>query len=100
MKTHAAVALTAIGAALSGCTSNSEEALTREVGGIVRVGMSRNLAKERLQSQGFNCFDTECSRTRTYYLVSTCIQRIYLTLSDQKQVVSRIEVTKPSCAGL
>lgn len=110
MSVRSALALVAIGTALAGCTSNSEDVLTREVNSLVNAGMSRDTASHRLESEGFKCGnnveanftpgDVLCSRARSYYVVATCVQRVFLTLDDPKQIVRHIATPKPSCTGL
>lgn len=103
------VGILAISAALVGCTSDSQEVLAREVEGQVSVGMSGDLAASHLVSVGFRCGHNDeldftpnelrCARTRSYYLVASCVQRVDLTL-DQMKVVRHVASSKPSCAGL
>ncbi len=109
IKFHTALSVAALSIALSGCTSNSEEVLSKEVSGVVSEGMDRNLAVRHLISDGFKCghnyeanFTTgnlECSRMRSYYAISTCVQRVFLTLDDRKGLVRHVVTPKPSCTG-
>ena len=109
IKPHTALSIAAFCVALSGCNSNSEEALSKEVSSVVSEGMDRNFAVRRLVSDGFKCGDNyeanftpgnlECSRTRSYYAISTCMQRVFLTLDDRKGLVRHVATPKPSCTG-
>lgn len=110
MLVRSAFAIVTVSAVLSGCSSNSKDVLTSEVSRLVSVGMSRDAASRRLESNGFKCGsnyeanftpgDVLCSRIRSYYVVATCVQRAFLTLDDRKQVVRYIATPKPSCVGL
>jgi hypothetical protein len=105
-----ALTIAAVGAVLSGCSSDSKDVLAREVNSFASVGMSRDAASRRLEANGFKCGsnyeanftsgDVLCSRARPYYVVATCVQRAFLTLDDRKQVVRHIATPKPSCTGL
>ena len=110
MLVRSAFAIVAVSAVLSGCSTNSKDVLANEVNSLVSVGMSRDAASRRLESNGFKCGsnyeanftpgDVLCSRARSYYVVATCMQRAFLTLDDRKQMVRHIATPEPSCAGL
>ena len=57
-------------------------------------GMSLREASRSLEGAGFDCSenylsnfeagDLLCSRTRSYYLVTSCVQRIFLTATPRR----------------
>lgn len=92
-----------IAAALAGCNTLTQEQLTREVDGLVQVGMPFAEATERLAAKGFACDakasapETSCTRTRQS-LLPTCVDRVNMKRSDAR-VVSSVEVAPMACTG-
>lgn len=95
---------------VSACSSNSLEALEQEVASRARVGMPVEHAVTALEASGFKCrlgdssreqaAELLCSRTRSYHLVSSCVQHVILTTSPKTRTVTAVTTLPPACAGL
>jgi hypothetical protein len=104
MRSPLAAVLLAV--AIAGCQSNNPESLQREIVRLkVFAGMPRDLAVKHLQRGGFSC-DRDgpggltCTRIRSYYMVSTCVQRVNLALDPAGRTVTGVQMRDPACAGL
>jgi hypothetical protein len=103
--TVGAVLLAAI---LAGCASSSPERLSKEVRGLVHVGMNTEDATRSLATSGFHCsasyevgFDgLMCARTRSNGPIAACVQRANLSLDVSRRTVVKIDVPPPACGGL
>lgn len=72
--------------------------------------MSVENAVSALESSGFRCrpgggsrdqaAELLCSRTRSYHLVSSCVQHISLTAALKSGKVTTVKALPPACAGL
>lgn len=94
----------AIGTALVGCHTMTNEQIAQEVHSAVQVGMMVQTVAERLASKGFVCdrmvptSTLNCMRTRMS-VGPTCIDRVYLT-SSSNGTLSNVDVRPMACAGL
>lgn len=99
------LSLFALCAGLSACAADSRADLNREVSELAKAGMPFAEAQANLQRAGFQCrrqgFEeaTLCNRERSHRLLATCVQNVYLTLSDEGDAVGKLEVPNPSCTG-
>ncbi len=93
---------------LSACASDSRSDLAREVRELADAGMASAEAQGALRHAGFRCRQQPrdeggmetilCNRERSHRLFATCVQNVYLTVSDDR--VERLDVPDPSCAGM
>ena len=86
--------VSAVVIAITACSSDSRQELVNEASRDVHPGMSLRDASRSLEGAGFDCSenylsnfeagDLLCSRTRSYYLVTSCVQRIFLTATPRR----------------
>jgi hypothetical protein len=94
----------------AGCTGNNEHALYQEVGHLIPSGipagqspMTMADAETALRGAGFSCGpDTrgrDCSRSRSYAVVETCVQRVILVPDRSGAALSYYYVPRIPCLG-
>jgi len=109
-------AVLAVGAMItvSGCSSNSQQKLASEANDLSKPGIQISTGITAMKSAGFKCSrngpnpydrfwpsnDILCQRDRNYYVVATCIQRVFISVDRMTATIKSLHVPRPVCAGL
>lgn len=111
---HAAISAFGAMLTLSGCSSNSQQKLALEIDRLLRPGNSVISGLAALKSDGFICSkntpspydpswsraDVVCERDRNYYVVATCVQRVFVSVHWAAGRIASLDVPRPVCFGL
>ncbi len=83
--------------------------LAKEIGELVLPGMPVAEAVANLKKVGYRCGKSElaiddpnatlCSRQRSYRVMASCIRQVLLVPASDGEVVERLDIREPKCAG-
>jgi hypothetical protein len=96
------VGLVSFATLLSGCTPN-HLAFEKAVRQRVSVGMTLSTAVSSLANMHMNCYggyQVSCTRNRSGPMLSGCIERVNLHVSQDNTFIDSIEVPPIACVGL
>lgn len=84
--------------------------IVKEIGKLALPGMPVAEAVANLKKAGYRCGKSElaiddpnatlCSRQRSYRVMASCISQVLLVPASNGNVVERLDIREPKCAGL
>jgi hypothetical protein len=101
-KTPTVMGVVSFATILSGCTPN-HMAFEKTVRQRVSVGMTLSTAVSSLAKMHMDCYggyQVSCTRNRSGPMLSGCIERVNLHVSQDNTFIDSIEVPPIACVGL